>query len=377
MVKLVAMSLLRGISSAVAVSIVIAIIAVAGAAAYTITLQPTVLTQTKVQTQVQTQTVEKVVTVTPPPQAPKQLQKVKFHLAWVVGESDAGYLTAIEKGYYADEGIQVEFTPSTKAGIQLQLVASGEYDLGLATGPEVIATRASGAKVVALTMMYQNFPSGTYSLPKNPVKGPKDLEGKKVGVIPNVIEYFLFLDVLKRAGVDQSKISETAISFNVVAPLATGQVDAVRGWLNDKFSFIQNGYPDVLFWHWGKDTPAYASGIFATEDFLKKNEDLAKRFVRASIKGWYYAAKHRGEAIDFILKYTPETNRLALTSKLDAVLDGFVITDTTKTKGLGWMEVERWDSTQKIIFDAGQIKQTIDPTLYFTTKYLPGVVEVP
>jgi len=366
----------KGASSAAIAGIVIAVIAVIASGVYAATIQPQLQTRVETLTTTVTQTQTVVVTVTPAPPQPKELKKVKFHLAWIVSESDAGYLTAIEKGFYADEGLKVEVTPSTQAGIQLRLVSAGEYDFGLATGPEIIATRAQGPKVIALSMMYQNFPSGFYSLPSKPVTSPKDLEGKKVGVIPYVTEYLFYRDLMTRSGVNFDKVQEVTVSFDVVSPLITGQVDVVRGWANDKFTFAQKGYPDVIFWHWGKETPAYASGIFTTEEFLKNNEDIVAKFVRASIKGWYYAAKHRGEAVDFILKYNPEADRLAITARLNAVLDQFMITDFTKAKGLGQMVADRWDATQKILFQAGQIKELMDVNSLFTNKYLPGIVEV-
>jgi ABC-type nitrate/sulfonate/bicarbonate transport system substrate-binding protein len=376
------MSSTKGASSTAIVAVVVAVIAIIGAGAYAVTLQPQTQIQTQIQTQTQTQTQTQIqtntvtVTQTPLPPPVKELKTVKFHLAWIVSESDAGYLTAIEKGFYKDEGLRVEFTPSTQAGIQMRLVAAGEYHIGLATAPEVITTRAAGPKVIALTMMYQNFPSGFYSLPGNPVKAPKDLEGKKLGIIPVVTEYILYRDVMTRAGVDLTKVQEVTVSFDVISPLVTGQVDVTRGWANDQFSFAQKGYPNVVFWHWGKDSPAYASGIFTTEEYLRNNEDTVAKFVRASMKGWYYAVKHRGEAVDFIVKHNPQVDRVALTAKLNIILDQFVITDTTAQKGLGWMDGARWAATQKILLDSGAIKASMDPSALFTNKYLPGIVQV-
>jgi NitT/TauT family transport system substrate-binding protein len=387
----------RGVSTAVLAVAIIVAIAGASGITYLVTpprVQPTTTTVTQsapavtttittgitptTATITTTEFVTTTITTTPTEPPPPQLTKVKFHLAWFVSESDAGYFAALDQGFYRDEGLDVEITPSgfTTPGIQLTLVASGEYQFGLAQAQEVVSIAAGGADVVALSMMYQNDPSVFYSLPSNPVRTAKDLEGKRVGIIPFLAEYGFYRAMLGDQGVDVSKVSEVTVSFDVVTPLLTGEVDVVRGWRQDYFAFVAAERPDVVQWAWGEccTVNPYSSGVFTNRQFLEQNPDLVRAFLRASDRGWRYVQENPGEAVDILRSHQPEPEAfLTQSQKLDIVLTYFLESDDTQAHGLGWMELARWQGIEEVLFEAGFITTHVDVSRIFTTDFLPGL----
>lgn len=284
-----------------------------------------------------------------------------------------GVYVAQEKGYFAAENLEVEIrhgTPGTNDALQAVLAGSAQVTTGDASA--VLLRRSEGAPVVSIALVGQQGEQGLVALADSGIKTPKDFEGKTVGyrTYPSP-EY---LAMLKQAGVDRSKITEVNLQNPDVRLLTEGQVDVLPVFLsNEPFKLQQLGKQVVVF-DPGKDfgVPSYGLTYMTTEDVVANQPEMLRRFLRAAIRGIYYAIDHPDEAIEITLKYAPMEQRDAQRFILDSETK-HALTDLTKSKGIGWQTPEQWDVLAKFLADNGGVQGQVDPSKAFTTQFLEQV----
>jgi ABC-type nitrate/sulfonate/bicarbonate transport system substrate-binding protein len=105
--------------------------------------------------------------------------------AWINDAEFAGYFLAIDKGYYAQEGLDLTYLSGGPDVIPESTIIAGRADLALSTPDTTIrAIAEQGAKFKIIGAQYQKNPIGIVSLKKNPINAPKDLIGKTLAVPP-------------------------------------------------------------------------------------------------------------------------------------------------------------------------------------------------
>jgi len=128
---------------------------------------------------------------------------IKFTLDWVFQGPTSPFLVALEKGYYKAEGLDVTMDPGQGSAGAVQRVATGAYQIGFADVNATIEYNAKnpGKEVLCVFMAYDFAPFGVYALKKSGIKGPKDLEGKKLGAPVFDASFRLFPAFAKMNGI--------------------------------------------------------------------------------------------------------------------------------------------------------------------------------
>jgi ABC-type nitrate/sulfonate/bicarbonate transport system substrate-binding protein len=208
-----------------------------------------------------------------------------FQASWVNDAEFAGYFTAIDKGYYKDEGIDLTYVGGGPDVIPESTLIAGKADLTVTTPDTTIkAIAEQGAPFKIIGAQYQKNPLGVVSLSKNPIKTPKDLIGKILAVPPvNVISVDA---MLKLSGVDKDKVKIVPYEYDPT-PLIKGEVDATIDFVTDvPFTIKQAGLEATSFLLYDFGFTIFNDTVVVTEDTLKtKRADLVK-WLRASRKGW-------------------------------------------------------------------------------------------
>jgi NitT/TauT family transport system substrate-binding protein len=194
-----------------------------------------------------------------------------------------------------------------------------------------------------VTVNYQKSPYAIFSLsPGAGVTKAEQLEGLKLGsgagsFTPKVIEGFMM-----QKGLDPKKLE----IVNVAPParanmLLTGQVPAIEFFVMSKPGLeagakAANAKLDTfLLADNGLDL--YSLGVAGTEDFLAKNPDVVKRFVRASLRGWKLALSEPDKAAAFEKQFVPTLKEDGIKQEIEIVRD-LAVTPDTKAHGLGWFD---------------------------------------
>jgi len=308
----------------------------------------------------------------------KPLTKLTFSLDFIPLGRHAPWYAAIAEGYYKDEGLDVSIIPSQGTAQTIQAVEAGTAQLGFTDVPSLVLARSNGAKVKMVAVNYEKAPYAIFSLnPGANVTQAKQLEGLTLGsgagsFTPKVIAGFM-----TQQGLDPSKliISNIAPSARATA-LLSGQVPAIEFFVMSKpgleAAAKAKGFELRTFLLADHGLTLYSNGIVATEDYLAKNPDMVRRFVRASLRGWQFALRNPQKAAEDQTKFVPSLNPQTSVAEIE-VVKGLAVTPAVEKNGLGWFDTaEMKVSLDFMVKYVGLSGQTPAPTDLYATGFLPS-----
>ncbi|WP_321448255.1 ABC transporter substrate-binding protein [uncultured Cohaesibacter sp.] len=208
-----------------------------------------------------------------------------FQASWINDAEFTGYFVAMDKGYYAEEGLDLSYASGGPDVIPESTIIAGKADLTLTTPDTTIkAIAEQGAPFKIIGTQYQKNPIGIVSLASNPIKSPEDLIGKTLAVPPvNVISVEA---MLKISGVDRSKINIVPYAYDPT-PLIKGEIDASLDFTtNVPFTIKQAGADATSFLLYDFGFTTFNDTVVVTEETLKSKRKELVSFLRASRKGW-------------------------------------------------------------------------------------------
>ncbi|MGE6739929.1 ABC transporter substrate-binding protein [Allorhizobium pseudoryzae] len=235
--------------------------------------------------------------------------KVTLQLKWVTQAQFAGYYVAKEKGFYTEEGLDVDIKPGGPDIAPPQVLAGGGADVIVDWMPSALATREKGVALVNIAQPFKKSGMMLTCLKETGITKPADFKGKTLGVWFFGNEY-PFLSWMATLGIktdgsaDGVKVLKQG--FNV-DPLLQKQAACISTMTyNEYWQVIDAGIkPDqlVTFKYEDEGVATLEDGLYVLEDKLKDpafKEKMVK-FVRASMKGWKYAEKNPDEAAGIVL----------------------------------------------------------------------------
>jgi len=278
-----------------------------------------------------------------------QLERVTIQLKWFHQFQFAGYYAAVEKGYYAQEGIDVVFRERDTQKSHIQSVLDGEAEYGVAdTG--LLLARMNDKPVVLLKQIFQHSPLVFLSLKNSGITTPYDMAGKNVMFdIAGGSDAPLLAMLLDALG-DLKKVTPVPHSFNADA-LTLGKVDIVSAYITSQpFALKQTGIETHIINPQNYGIDFYGDNFFTTEAEIRDHPARVKKMIRATLKGWAYALQNPEEIISLILtKYSPELNRDQLIYEAK-MTDLMILSDITP---LGTVTTQRYEQITEIYEKAG------------------------
>jgi len=235
--------------------------------------------------------------------------ELTLQLKWVTQAQFAGYYVALEKGYYADEDLDVTINAGGPDIAPTQLIAGGGADVIIEWLPAALAARERGLPLVNIAQPFKSSGLMLTCRKDTGITSPEDFADRTLGVWYFGNEY-PFLSWMSQLGIptDGSAGGVTVIKqgFNV-DPLLNGQADCISTMTyNEYWQVIDAGYtPEdlVTFKYEDQGVATLEDGIYVLEDSLDDPAMVDKlvRFVRASMRGWKDAENSPDEAADIVL----------------------------------------------------------------------------
>ena len=242
--------------------------------------------------------------------AASHAKKVTLQLKWVTQAQFAGYYVAKDKGFYKEEGLEVEIKPGGPDIAPAQVLAGGGADVVLDWMPSALATREKGLALVNIAQPFKSSGMMLTCRKDSGIKTPADFKGKTLGVWFFGNEY-PFLSWMSKLGIktDGGDDGVTVLKqgFNV-DPILQKQADCVSTMTyNEYWQIIDAGLTAddlVVFKYEDQGVATLEDGIYVLEDNLKDAafKDKMVKFVRASMKGWKYAEANPDEAAEIVLE---------------------------------------------------------------------------
>jgi NitT/TauT family transport system substrate-binding protein len=300
-------------------------------------------------------------------------ETVTFTLNWVPYGEHAPFYYGLQKGYYADEGIDLQIKPGSGSGTTIKAVAAGQTTFGWADTPPLLNAIATGMPVKSLGVFLQKGPASIEFLADKNIKSIRDLKGKTVGGTPGDAMYASFPALLAANGLQPSDVTVVNMdAANKIAQLAAGQVDAIMGFFHDQGPTIENKtgkkVDHLLFADSGLNM--LGLGIVASDDTLSTKKDLVGKFVRATQKSWAEAAKHPEDAAKVMVDLAEnEPPREVLVKQLKLAITLLQL----KTAGApGVNTEEQWSDTIDVMAKNAGLKDPGKPAKYWNGSFAQG-----
>jgi len=294
-----------------------------------------------------------------------QAKKVSLRLKWIGQAQFAGFYLANKYGLYADSGLEVDIKPGGPDVSPVQMVVSGVNDFGITGADQIILAREKGVPIVALAVIYKDSPVAIGSLKENNIIVPKDLEGKRVGVVYGRDEETIYRALLKKEGVDSEKIEEVPVLAGI-SQMTTKKFDAqILYEINEAILLEQNGFAVNLIKPRDYGITFYADTLFTTEEMIRDYPDTVKAFVRVSITGWEKALANPEEAVEETLRINSSLDKEHQRKFFNASIP--LIRGAGR---IGQFEKKVWGYMQEILLGQQLLKNPINLDQAFTNEFL-------
>jgi NitT/TauT family transport system substrate-binding protein len=244
-------------------------------------------------------------------QAPKQ-DHVTLMLNWYTYSEHAPFYLGKEKGYYAQEGIDLEIQEGRGSAVTAQAVAAKSVDFGYIDIPTMIKAVSKGAPLKSVGVLLQTSPMAVMAFADKNLKTPQDIIGKTVATTPGDSPSQIWPLYLKinHISPDQFKTvsGDAKTKLNAVI---SGQADLIIGYVMDQnIKMIDATHKQTTLLRFADSgINLINSGIIVNTDFLKDNPDLVKRFMRATTRAVEETEKDPQAAVDATLKEKPESGK--------------------------------------------------------------------
>jgi NitT/TauT family transport system substrate-binding protein len=307
---------------------------------------------------------------------------VRFQLDWRFEGPAALFLLPAAKGYFKAEKLNVTIDAGNGSGNAVNRVASGSYDMGFADLSALMEFHANNPtapnKPVAVMMVYNNTPAAVFSLKKSGIKAPADLNGKKLGAP--------VFDAGRRAfPIFQKANGIAAVNWISMDPplretmLAKGDVDAITGFyftsmLNLEARGVKAEDVAVMMYpQYG--VKLYGNVIIASEEFVKKNPEAVKGFLRAFAKGAREVIADPKAAIGYVKERDGIINPALEERRLKLAIDSAIATPDARAEGFGEVKAPRLALMASQVADAFGTKTRVNPDAVWNGSFLPAAAE--
>lgn len=321
--------------------------------------------------------------------SPGELTPVRVQLQWAPQAQFAGYFAAKEKGFYADEGLNVDIVPGGPDVIpQVAGSASNGPEFTISWVPKVLEARGADepSDLVDIAQIFQRSGTLSVSWKDSNITGPADFAGKKVGVWDFGNEFEVTAagrTVGLEEGTDYTKVIQP---FDMTL-LLSRDIDVAEAMIYNEYAqVLEATNPDTGELYQPSDlnvidyndvgTAMLQDALFARASWLAEagNEEIAVKFLRATFRGWIYCRDNAEECVNLVL---------AAGSTLGAGHQAWQLNEINaliwpSPDGIGQLDQALWDQTVQIALDSGIIQNDPGADAFRTdlaTSALEGISE--
>lgn len=295
----------------------------------------------------------------------KEMRKVSIQIDGAAVPYYAPLYIAQEKGFFAEEGLEVEFYYAAAAEI-VKNVAANNVEFGFPNGDSVITAKSQEIPVKIVHSTYQNGLGATIFKTELGIKEPKDLKGKKVAITslgsPNYIQLQVMLD---QAELTLDDIQLEVIGTGaIVNALVTDQVDAIVFSTLRTIELLNQGV-EVQEIKSDDYLPSHGNVLIVSDKLADTDPEVVQAFINGLNKGLQYIIDGNvQESINIAIEKYAEASKgkEEITAKIfnEVFIPYLWQSENTKKHGLGYSDVEKWNESIKILKEYQIIEKEFD-----------------
>ncbi|MUV38839.1 Formylaminopyrimidine-binding protein [Lentibacillus sp. JNUCC-1] len=297
------------------------------------------------------------------------LTPVKFALDWTPNTNHTGIYVAKEKGYFEEQGLDVEILLPGEAGVN-QLLAAEKADFGISYQEGLTQARSEGLPVVSITAVLQHNTAGYASPADKDITSPEDFEGKKFGANGSDLEKAMMTALMKNDNADVEEVDyittgdsdffvavERDVDFSLVYYGWTGIEAELRG-VDLNMVYLAD-YSDKLDFY----TPIIATN----EEMIASDPETVKAFTHAAVKGYEFAIDNPEEAAEILIDRVPDLDPELVKHSQEWLSPRY----KDDAERFGIQEQDRWQKFADFLLDNDIIDEPVDVEQAFTNEFLP------
>jgi len=308
-------------------------------------------------------------TAEPTAEPAAEISPAVLSLDWVPNTNHTGFYVALDKGWYAEEGIDLEIQIPSDPSAALRQVAAGNTEWGVSFQEEITIARATDIPVVSIAAIIQHNTSAFAALASSGIESAADFEGKTYASYGLPIERPILEGLMACDGADAGTLEFVDVGFDAFPALLAGRVDLA--WIFEGWDGVQaqlRGVDLSVVRLYGSCIPDYYTPVvIAGESTLEEKGDLTRRFLAATSRGYAYAAENPEESAEILLEYSPESDPELVRASQEWLSPRY----QDDAPRWGQQEEDTWVTFAQWMFENDLLEQEIDATAAFTNAYLP------
>lgn len=281
------------------------------------------------------------------------LRQIRLPMGFVADPQYAPFYVAVEKGYFADEGLEIEFDYSFETD-GIALVGANELPLAIVSGEQVILARAQDLPVVYVMEWFQKYPIAVVSKTAVGIAAPQDLAGRNVG-LPGFwgASYVGYVGLLTANGLTQADVNANDIGFNQIESLLSDQSEAVVVYINNEPVQLRSRGEDINVIAVADYIDLVANGIITNETTLANEPKLVEGFVRATLRGLADTLADPEAAYEISKQYVEGLDD----GRFDVLLASI---ELWRADTPGLTDAASWQQTQDVLLEMGFLDAPLD-----------------
>lgn len=304
-------------------------------------------------------------------QADKPLDKVSIRYGFIATGNDAPWVYGIEKGFFKEQGLEVELREGKGSAVTAQTVAAGTDDFGIdIDGGTFLGLASKGLPATAVAATAAGSPVAVLSPEAKPIKTPADLVGKQVAITAGDGPSTLLNVLLQKNAVPVDKVTLVNLQPGPkLSSLLTGRVDAVATNIVVKATLEAKGMKinSMMYSDFGVATPGQY--LVAANSFIESKPDIVRRVVAAVQKSMQAALDNPEAAAASFHKMYPNYDQATALGELKLISQLFR-SKSTQGKPLGTVSLEDAKAGAEVLTAAGMMTGGADVSKFVTNKFV-------
>ena len=310
--------------------------------------------------------------------------KFPFRLNWTLYGEHAPFFVARDKGFYKEEGLDVEIQEGSGSTTVSQLVANSTSPVAYVDAATMMRGVGAGMPIKAVGVTLQQSPMAfIYRADAARPTKIADIKGSRIAITAGDASLAIFTAFMGKLGMKVEDVQMIVVANPAAKEQAVlnKQADALLGYFMDQGPRMQLQTGVKMGWTRLYDmagVTTLSSAIITNNDWLKdaKNQDTLRRFLRATQRGWDYSNKNRAEAAEIFRKSAPVFTQEIALLEVEGTMT-IIHTERTKGKAIGWSAMEDWKDTQTLLETFAKLKPQPDLNMYYTNSFLSEAPYLP
>lgn len=293
-------------------------------------------------------------------------EDVSIRFSWKLKGEYAPFYVALDQGYFTKQGLNMKLGEGAGSQAALAAVEAGQETATYAPGIFALQAISKGIKVKIAAVYHPAVPMALMSHPGNPVRVPKDLEGKTMGHAKGETGSTFMGVFCVLNNIDCSKIKKVQLSFKAVVPEFLNKgVDMTTGYLTNDIPVLKSKGVKLVLLDYSKFGLRLPGGsLIVSSKTAKEKPEIVSKMIRAINEGIVFTKDNPAQAAKIMKKYWDTTlNDATLVEQINATTQA---AETIAGKPYGWVDPSAFQASLSLMKKAGKIDKILPNDSYFS-----------